>query len=283
MIPFGSVASANDGFDQVIGWDSKVDKTTHWLYVWTEGTGKTLTVTRGMRTPVPILVCGGGGGGSTASNGGGGGGGGVVAFTSAYNLWMFDTKETWSVDVGSGGATNSGGTKTRIQNGANTRFAQGMGGGTADGSRAGSSGVPSWQTVLNGTVYSSSSVANLGGTHQLYSYGGGGGNGGAGTNAVGGITNSGGWGGNGYTWQVSSGVYPWPFSFGAGGPGSGFDEGGQSLGSTGAVGSTSSSANVAPNGFAIGAGGSGGMYAGNSTQAIGRPGALMVWVPKVLA
>lgn len=47
MIPYGSMASANDGFDEVIGWDTKADSGTHWLYIWNGGTDKTLTVVRG--------------------------------------------------------------------------------------------------------------------------------------------------------------------------------------------------------------------------------------------
>lgn len=262
MIPSGSIASANDGFDQVVGWDGKTDQETHWLYSWSQGADKTLTIVRGFRAPVEILVVGGGAAGKDP--GPGGSAGGLYHTTS----WTFNSKETWAIPyVGSGGTTGDG-QKTRIQNAANTAYIECAGGfsGSATGSVAwvdesGNSG--------SSTQYARGQNTTVGATTA---YGGGGGATGNGSNAP--DQAHGGDGGPGYSLSW------WLFPTAAGGGGGGAFGGGAGGSTMGGDGGTVGANATGANGFSWGSGG-GGTW-GYGPQKGGSAGVVAVRVPKVL-
>jgi len=257
----GIVSSSCDGFDQIVGWDSKIDGTTHWVYLWTGGQDKTLTVTRGFREPVEIVVAGGGGGGSW---GNGGSGGGVVHKTD----WTFYKKETWTIPyAGSAGQgstavndTNGGGTgtKTRLQNAANSAYieAQGGEGGRSTSTSSGTTSIV-YESGIPAFGFGGISSSNSGGSGCVaYAPGA---DGGAG-------------------YQVSWWTSLWLGAGGGGYAGWGYGQpfGGGNGTFGGGVPPTSA------NGFAFGSGGgaAGSIY---NTAGNGANGAIMVRVPKVLA
>jgi hypothetical protein len=204
------------------------------------------------------LVVAGGGGGATgvggSANGGGGGAGGLLTGTTSLSL-----ASSYTVTVGSGGATNANGSNSQF--GTLTASVGGGSGGynTGNGQTGGSGGgASSYTSSTAGAATSGQGFA--GGTQVINTgTGGGGGAGAVGGNAA---TVNGGNGGAGSEWPTSSGTY---YAGGGGGStniGGSAGTGGSGGGGAGGVGvlGTAGTANL---------GGGGG---GGAASAVGGQG-----------
>ena len=214
-----------------------------------------------------LLVGGGGGGGiltqwNTAN--GAGGGGGVMGLTTTLTIYL--NAATYALDVGAGGAANTGGLNSAIASivsvagggfGARYLADNGPGGG---GASAGGSITP------NAAISVQSIAGNNGGQGNTGTSGGGGGAGGVGGNYVSTTGGSGGHGADIYPFanDVLGALLTNPYYAGAGGGGGGTTGG--TAGNGGVAGVASAAANNGVN-YGAGAGGSLGNYNGGAGAA----------------
>lgn len=222
---------------------------------------------------ISILVVGGGGGGgeTNAGNGGGGGAGGLL-YQSSFSI----SSQSYTVTIGTGGATatSSNGTPSIFD----TLTAVGGGGGAYwdnNLAKVGGSGGGGGQSATSGAV-GTAGQGNTGGDSVGNGYGGGGGGGAGavGDNSYGANGHEGGDGGVGLAYSINgSSAY---YAGGGGGSSHGTASAGQSDGGLGGGGKGQYSASIAGTAGTANTGGGGGAGGQNLAGGDGGSGIVII-------